>query len=263
MAIIAASILDADFANLQSEVNRVVRAGVDMFTLDIMDGRFAPRITFGDYIVACIRNWVDVPLEVHLMIDEPERSVENFLDVGVDLVVFHLEATKRHREIISAVRERDRAVGMALLSDTPVERVFEWVGDLDVVNFLAVPVGFGGQKSAPDTLDRIQRLRRFAEGVNPNLVIEVDGGVKPSNAAAYVEAGADMLTVGTGIYHAPDVNEAVRLLHETTAGPRDKLARKRGDATLNRRPFTAEEKARQARRLRELEEQLDVRFSDR
>ena len=261
MAIIAASILDADFGNLKYEIDRVVRAGVDMFTLDIMDGSFAPRITFGDYVVACIRGWTDLPLEVHLMIEEPERSLENFLDSGVDLVVFHLEASKRHGDIISAVHERNRAVGMAVLATTPVERVFDWVRELDVVNFLTVPVGFGGQKSAPDTIQRIKSLRQFAKDVNPDLVIEVDGGIKPHNAAEHAAAGADMLTVGTGIYHAPNAEEAVRQLREETAGTLDGLARQRGSAFLNRCPLSAEEKVRRDKHFRELEKNLDVRLA--
>ncbi len=262
MAIIAASILDADFGNLRVEVDRVAQAGVDMFTLDITDGSFAPRITFGDYAVTRIRGWTDLPLEVHLMIEEPERSFENFLDTGVDLVMFHWEATKRHGTIISAVHERNRAVGMALLAGTPVECVFDWVRELDVVNFLTVPVGFGGQKSAPDTTQRVKRLREFAKEVNPNLVIEIDGGVKPHNAATYADAGADMLTVGTGIYHAPNVEEAVRRLREETAGTRDELARHRGAAFLNRRPLSAAEAVRRDQHFRYLEETLHVRLDE-
>jgi ribulose-phosphate 3-epimerase len=263
MAIIAASILDADFGNLEHEIARVARAGVDMFTLDVIDGWFAPRLTFGDYAVACVRGWTDLPLEVHLMIEEPERSFEKFLDCGVDLVMFHLEATRRHGDIISAVHEQNRAVGMALLSATPVEFVFDWVHALDVVNFLSVPVGFGGNKSAPDTTQRIKRLREFAQNVNPDLVIEVDGGVKPYNAVDYVEAGADMLTVGTGIYHAPSAEDAVRQLRENTAGPKDELARRRGSKFLNRRALSAEEEHRRDRRLRDLRDSLDMGVGSR
>ncbi|MEA3049686.1 MAG: ribulose-phosphate 3-epimerase [Sphingomonadales bacterium] len=214
MAIIAASILDADFSNLKNEVNRADTAGVDMFTLDIMDGHFAPRITFGDYVVSQIRSWTDRPIEAHLMLERPENWVDRFVDAGVDLVVFHAEATSQHRKIIDNLRNRGVAVGMALLSSTPVDTVYPWIEDLDVVNFLAVPVGFGGQSSAPDTFDRIRDLRATAEGRHPGLVIEVDGGVKPTNADEYVNAGADMLTVGTGLYHAPDLERAVSELRE-------------------------------------------------
>lgn len=216
MTIIAASILDADFSNLKSEVNRADAAGVDMFTLDIMDGHFAPRITFGDYVVSQVRSWTNLPIEAHLMLERPENWVDRFVDVGVDLVVFHVEATSQHRKIIDSLRIRGVAVGMALLSSTPVDTVYPWIEDLDVVNFLAVPVGFGGQSSAPDTFDRVRKLRTTAESRHPGLVIEVDGGVKPTNADEYVNAGADMLTVGTGLYHAPDLGRAVSGLRERT-----------------------------------------------
>lgn len=220
MTIIAASVLDANFAELGKEVDRAVKAGVDMFTLDIMDGHFAPRITFGDYVVGQIRSMTDLPIEAHLMVDRPEDWVERFMDVGVDLVVFHVEATSMHKKIIDTVRGRGRKVGVALLSHTPVAEAIKWVEQVDVVNFLAVPVGFGGQSSAPDTFDRISQLRDYATARDQLLTIEVDGGVKPTNAGSYVDAGADMLTVGTGLYHAEDMGRAVSLLRASTAAGR-------------------------------------------
>lgn len=220
MTIIAASVLDANFAELGKEVDRAVSAGVDMFTLDIMDGHFAPRITFGDYVVGQIRSMTSLPIEAHLMVDRPENWVDRFMDVGVDLVVFHVEATDKQQEIIDKVRARGRKVGVALLSHTPVAEVLKWVVQVDVVNFLAVPVGFGGQSSAPDTFDRISQLRAYANEQNHALTIEVDGGVKPANAGLYVDAGADMLTVGTGLYHAEDMASAVSLLRASTAAGR-------------------------------------------
>ncbi len=256
MAIIAASILDADFSNLRGEIEEVDRAGVDLFTLDVVDGHFAPRITFGDYVVACVRTWTSLPIEAHLMILRPERWVERFIDVGADLVLFHLEATTVQGDVIAEIRGRNRSAGMAILPSTPVEQVFDWVHRVDVVNLLAVPAGFGGQQSAPDTVQRIEALRAVADQVNPNLVIEVDGGVKPENATAYVAAGADMLTVGTGIYHARRRMEAVRRLKTGTAGPADVIGRRRGSTILQRRERTHLDRVRRARRLRELSEQL-------
>lgn len=212
MAILAASILDADLGRLREEVELVDRAGIDMVSLDVVDGRFAPRISFGDALVSQVRTWTLLPLEVHLMIDEPDDKVVRYMDAGADLVVFHIEAAKDAGAIIAQVKERDLSVGIAILSSTPVDEVIPWLPYVDVVNFLAVPVGFGGNASAPDTLERIGWLRARAQGLHPELLIEVDGGVKPSTAFRYVAAGADMLTVGTGIYHAPDTSEAVREL---------------------------------------------------
>ena len=240
MAVISASILDADFSRLQDEVERVAAAGVDAFSLDVIDGHFAPRITFGEYIVALVRNWIVLPIEVHLMVERPERFVQSMCDAGADLILFHLEATDDSEGIIAHVRSEGRCVGLAIKEDTPIDAISDALLErVDVVNLLSVPIGFGGSPSAPDTLERIAYLRQRADALGVPLGIEVDGGVKPTNAGGYVEAGADMLTVGTGIYHAADPVEAVRTLASTTAGPADAASRGRLHAFLeapSRRP---------------------------
>jgi len=234
MAVISASILDADFSQLQNEVERVADAGVDAFSLDVIDGHFAPRISFGEYVVALVRNWTVLPIEVHLMVEQPERFVRRMCDAGADLVLFHLEATDEPDAIVETVRSEGRGVGVAVKEDTPIDAIpGELLRSVDVVNLLSVPIGFGGSPSAPDTLDRITYLRSRADSLGVPLGIEVDGGVKPTNAAGYVEAGADMLTVGTGIYHAADAGEAVRTLVSSTAGPADAVARERLRAFLD------------------------------
>jgi len=228
MAVISASILDADFSRLREEVERVADAGVDAFSLDVIDGHFAPRITFGSYIVARVRNWTDLPIEVHLMVERPERLVQEMCDSGADLVLFHLEATRDPNGIVDHVRSEGRCVGFAVKEDTPLDAIPDGLlRRVDVVNLLSVPIGFGGSSSAPDTLDRIATLRSRADGVGTRLAIEVDGGVKPENASTYATAGADMLTVGTGIYHADDAAQAVSTLVSSTAGPADVAARER------------------------------------
>lgn len=228
MAIIAASILDADYSQLEYEVTRVAAAGVDAFSLDVMDGHFAPRITFGDYLVARIRNWTDLPLEIHLMVERPETWVQRMCDAGADMVVFHLEAASDPFEVVERIRAEKRSVGVALTLDTAIEELpDDLIGVIDLVNLVAVPVGFGGSTSAADTFERIAGLRDRVEAIGAQIGIEVDGGVKPSNALQYARAGADMLTVGTGIYHAADVDEAVRILHESTRGSQDEQARAR------------------------------------
>jgi ribulose-phosphate 3-epimerase len=228
VAIIAASILDADYSQLEREVTRVADAGVDAFSLDVMDGHFAPRITFGEYVVARIRNWTELPLEVHLMVERPAMWVRRMCDAGADMVVFHLEAASDPVEVVEAIRAEGRSVGLALTLDTPVEvPTDDLLAAVDLVNLVAVPVGFGGNVSATDTFERIERLRDRIEAVGAQTAIEVDGGVKPSSADRYATSGADMLTVGTGIYRADDVGEAVRVLHESTRGPGDQRARER------------------------------------
>jgi ribulose-phosphate 3-epimerase len=228
MAVISASILDADFSRLREEVECVAGAGVDAFSLDVIDGHFAPRISFGDCIVAYVRKWIELPIEVHLMVERPERLLDRMCDAGADLILFHLEATDDAPGIVEHVRSRGRCVGVAVKEDTPIDAIpDELIRTVDVVNLLSVPIGFGGNPSAPDTLERIAYLRRRADVLGTALGIEVDGGVKPTNADGYIEAGADMLTVGTGIYHATDPVQAVRTLVSSTAGPADAAARRR------------------------------------
>ena len=217
MAVICASILDADYADLRNEIVRVAEAGVDAFSLDVMDGRLVPRTTFGDELVRHVRGWVDLPLEVHLMVQEPERWLEPMCDAGADMVVFHLEATEDPLAAIETIRTRGRCAGIALDMRTPTDHVTdELIRALDLVNLVAVPLGFGGSASASDTFERIGELRRRVDALGATMAIEVDGGVKPDNASGYAEAGADMLTSGTGIYHSPDIAEAVATLRSTT-----------------------------------------------
>jgi ribulose-phosphate 3-epimerase len=228
VAIITASILDADYSRLEHEVTRVAAAGVDAFSLDVMDGHFAPRITFGDHVVARIRNWTDRPIEIHLMVERPETWVRPMCDAGADMIVFHLEAARDPFDVVGRVRDERRSVGVALTQDTPIgELPDDLIAAVDLVNLVAVPVGFGGGTSAVDTFERIAELRGRADAAGVDLGIEVDGGVKPATAPEYVRAGADMLTAGTGIYRAPDVEEAVRILSESTGGPEDERARLR------------------------------------
>jgi ribulose-phosphate 3-epimerase len=217
MAVICASILDADYADLRGQIVRVADVGVDAFSLDVMDGRFVPRTTFGGELVRHVRGWVDLPLEVHLMVERPERWIGPMCDAGADMVVFHLEATDDPTRAIEAIRTRGRLAGMALDMRTPLDAITdEIIRALDLVNLVAVPLGFGGNASASDTLERIAELRRRVDRLGATMAIEVDGGVKPDNAVRYAEAGADMLTSGTGIYHATDLREAVAALRSTT-----------------------------------------------
>jgi ribulose-phosphate 3-epimerase len=171
---------------------------------------------------------VDLPIEVHLMVDRPETWVRRMADAGADMIVFHLEASPDPFDVVERIRAERRLAGLALRHETPVDEVpDDLLAAVDLVNLVAVPLGFGGSASVADTFERIAELRARIDAAGRDVGIEVDGGVKPSNAVRYVEAGADMLTVGTGIYHAPDVEDAVRTLRETTAGPADERARAR------------------------------------
>ncbi len=258
MAIITASILDADFGRLEHEVTRVAAAGVDAFSLDVMDGHFVPRLTFGDYVVARVRDWVDLPIEIHLMVDRPAMWVQRMCDVGADMLVFHLEATDNPFDVVERIRAEERAAGVALRFDTPVEQIpDDLLAAVDLVNLVAVPLGYGGSVSAVDTFDRIAALRERIEAAGLQTAIEVDGGVKPSSALRYVQAGADMLTVGTGIYHAPDVGEAVRALRESTRVGGD-VARDRLGRFLSVPSSSPVDDASRRARLEALRARLDI-----
>jgi ribulose-phosphate 3-epimerase len=258
MAIITASILDADFARLEHEVTRVAEAGVDAFSLDVMDGHFVPRLTFGDALVARVRGWVDLPIEIHLMVERPERWVLPMSDAGADMLVFHLEATEEPFDVVERIRAEGRAAGVALRLDTPIDRIpIELLAAVDLVNLVAVPLGYGGSESATDTFERIADLRARLDRDGLSTGIEVDGGVKPSTAVRYASAGADMLTVGTGIYKASDVNEAVRVLRESTRDG-DEQARSRLDRFLSVPSSTPVDDAARRRRLDGLRRDLDI-----
>jgi ribulose-phosphate 3-epimerase len=259
VAIIAASILDADYARLQYEVTRVAAAGVDAFSLDVMDGHFVPRLTFGDYVAARVRGWIDLPIEIHLMVERPEAWVQRMCDAGADMIVFHLEAARDPFEIVERVRAEQRSVGVALKDQTPVERLHDdLLAAVDLVNLVAVPLGYGGSASAADTLDRIGELRARVDAAGLDVGIEVDGGVKPANAVRFVRAGADMLTVGTGIYQAPDADEAVRTLRDSTSGPLDERSRSRLRHFLSVPSSTPIDDAARRARLEQLRATLDI-----
>lgn len=258
MSIIVASILDADWLNLRSEIERVDAAGVDAFSVDVMDGHFAPRITFGAQYLAQIRNWTDLPIEAHLMIANPEGSLEIFCDAGADQVVFHTEATDAPMRLIEYVRERELCVGVAIQVDTPVSALSDDVlRHVDVVNLLAVPIGFGGAATAGDTEVRIAELRRRGEDLGNAFAIEVDGGVKPSNCAQYAVAGADLLTIGTGIYKSGNYDEAVTEARNALSPFRDASRPRVADfVSVPSSRHVADEKRRQ--RLDLLRQSLDI-----
>ncbi len=210
MAILLASILDADWLKLTEEIQAVDSAGIDGFSIDIMDGNFVPRITFGPHIVSQIRNITDLPIEAHLMIANPDEQIKNYCDAGADQILFHLEASKNPVAMIDYIHSRGLLAGLAILIETDLDAVSDEILEkIDALNLMAVRVGYGGQKPAENTIERIIALRERAKILNPNLVIEIDGGMKQDNCGNYVNAGADIIVIGTGIYKASDYSEAI------------------------------------------------------
>lgn len=258
MAILLTSILDADWLNLSNEVRAVDKAGTDGFSIDIMDGIFVPRITFDVHIVSIIRNITNVPLEVHLMITNPEKQIEKFCDAGADLILVHVEASKDPLALIKYVHSRGLQAGLAILQETPLDAISDYMLEsINALNLMAVPVGYGGQKPSDKTLERIQTIRERSKNINPNLAIEIDGGMKPENCSKYVEAGADLITIGTGIYKSGNYNNAINIAKENML-QNDYISRKRLETFLSCPSINLKDDIERRRRLEQIRVDLDI-----
>ncbi|HEX15590.1 MAG: ribulose-phosphate 3-epimerase [Deltaproteobacteria bacterium] len=216
---IAPSILSADLANLASEVQEVAEAGADWIHVDVMDGHFVPNITVGIPVVKSLRNITSLPLDVHLMIENPEAYVSDFARAGADLLTVHVEACPHLHRVVSQIKELGVRAGVALNPATPLSSLEEIVEEVDMVLVMSVNPGFGGQEFIPQSLDKIRRLKRWLEqrGLE-RIEIEVDGGIKVDNAAQVARAGADILVSGSGIFGLKDRKEALRLMREAIEG---------------------------------------------
>lgn len=203
---IAPSILSADFTQLKDDIQKVVDAGCDLLHLDVMDGHFVPNITFGPLLVDAIHRITDIPLDVHLMISDPKFYWKTFMDVGASMISFHKEAVLLPERLIEDMKKAGVKVGMALNPLTPLNDIKLYLGSLDFVLVMTVDPGFGGQKFMEEPLEKIRTLKEMG------ITVEVDGGIKLSNAKVVIECGADILVSGTGIFKEPDPGEAVRKL---------------------------------------------------
>lgn len=181
MVMIAPSILSADFANLKEEIEKLEKGGADFLHLDIMDGMFVPNITFGPPVIKSIRNITDIPFDVHLMIEKPERYIEDFVKAGADLITVHVESTTHLHRTVEAIKSFGIKAGVALNPATPLDSI-EYVLDyLDLVLIMTVNPGFGGQKFIESTKRKIVRMKEIVKSRNLNLLIEADGGIKLDN----------------------------------------------------------------------------------
>jgi ribulose-phosphate 3-epimerase len=215
---IAPSILAADFACLGDGIHAVERGGAAMLHVDVMDGHFVPNISIGVPVVASLRKATRLPLDVHLMIENPEQYIQAFAEAGADMISVHEEATPHLDRALSMIREHGCQPGAVINPATPVAALSEVFAKLDHVLVMSVNPGFGGQKFIPNALAKIRELKRIRQSYNHSFRIEVDGGVGPENVAELVRAGAEILVAGTSIFHTPDAAEAVRSLKQAADG---------------------------------------------
>jgi ribulose-phosphate 3-epimerase len=216
---IAASILSADFAALGAAVQAAERGGADLIHVDIMDGHFVPNLTMGPPVVASLRKVTTVPLDVHLMIEEPDRYLEAFVRAGAAMISVHVEALPHLHRTIQRIRELGARAGVAINPATPVGALEEIAGDLDHVLVMSVNPGFGGQTFIPRTESKIRAVRALLDERGSRAPVEVDGGIDAANAARVVAAGAAILVAGNAIFGSPDPERATRELRAAaTAG---------------------------------------------
>ncbi len=204
MTLLAPSLLSADFARIAEQIASVQDGGAEYLHLDVMDGRFVPNITWGPKIIGDLRKLSPLVFDAHLMIVEPERYVDDFRAAGCDRITFHLEATPLAQRLLVHIRELGAKAGLALCPQTPVAMLQDVIEDCDTVLVMSVNPGFSGQKFIARAIEKVREARALIDRRNPACLIEVDGGVGAENARALVDAGADVLVMGSAVFGAPD-----------------------------------------------------------
>ena len=216
---IAPSILSADFARLSEQVAEAEAAGADYIHVDVMDGHFVPNLTVGPVVVEALRPRTNLPLDVHLMVTEPERVIADFAEAGADILTLHAEATPHLHRAVQAIKERGLKAGISLNPSTPVAAVEEMLPSLDLILVMTVNPGFGGQSFIDGVLPKIEKLRRLLDEGGHGAELEVDGGVNEATALAVVRAGGRVLVAGSAIFNRREsVAEAIARLRASVAG---------------------------------------------
>lgn len=214
MVQISPSILSADFGNLKEEILKLEEGGADYIHLDVMDGIYVPNISFGPPVISKLRNITRVPFDVHLMIDKPERYIEDFVNAGADIITVHQEATVHLHRTIEKIKSYGVKAGVALNPATPLSSI-EYVLDyIDLVLIMTVNPGFGGQKYISSMNRKIKAMREIIDNNNLNVLIEADGGIKLDNFKEIVECGLDIIVVGSGIFEAEDIVERTKMFKQ-------------------------------------------------
>ena len=210
--IVSPSILSADFANLERDIKRVEQAGADWLHIDVMDGHFVPNITIGVPVTASIKRITELPLDVHLMIENPEKYVEPFVNAGADILTFHYESVlpDKVQQLIEYIKSFGIKAGMSIKPKTQVEEVAKYLSMPDMLLIMTVEPGFGGQKFMPDCAEKIKSVREIA----PDIIIQVDGGINAETGKICKNFGANSLVAGNYIYKSTDISRAIKFLKD-------------------------------------------------
>lgn len=211
---IAPSILSADFSRLGEEVKAAEQAGADMIHVDVMDGRFVPNITIGGLVVKSLRKVTGLPLDVHLMIEEPDRYLDDFIKAGADILTVHCEACRHLHRTIQQIKDGGVRAGVSLNPATPLWNLENILHDVDMVLLMSVNPGFGGQDFIPATVEKIRLLKKMIAEAALSVSIEVDGGIKPANAKIVAAAGADILVMGSAFFNSENYMVTMKRLNE-------------------------------------------------
>ncbi len=207
---VAPSMLSCDFARMAEQAAALEAAGADVLHLDVMDGAFVPNITFGPCVIRSLRKATRLPLDVHMMVDHPERYIRDMADAGADFITVHVEATEHIHRALQMINALEHVTaGVAINPGTPVSSLECIAGDVGLVLVMTVNPGFGGQKLIRPALEKIAQVRRMLDGIGSDAEIEVDGGVSAANAREFTDRGATLLVSGTGVFGAPDWKEAI------------------------------------------------------
>jgi ribulose-phosphate 3-epimerase len=212
MAIIAPSLLTANFLHLQEACDMLNQSEAEWFHLDVMDGRFVPNISFGIPVIAAVRKATKKVCDVHLMIEEPEKYAQAFKDAGADVLTVHVEACRHLHRNIQQIKSLGMKAGVAINPHTPISAIEEIIADVDLVCLMSVNPGFGGQKFIQATLPKIKQLKKIITEKGSSAIIEIDGGVTLENAASIIHAGADVLVAGNTVFGAADPIDTIKQL---------------------------------------------------